>query len=88
MAAVDAEYCGKLAPPALLLFAGFVDICDHAEDTAPGVVDCCCDCGVEPDILSAPLITFGGPLPAPFPSCGESDESMPLLENPRLLVSA
>lgn len=79
MAAVDAEYCEKLALPAALLFAGNVDICDHG----PGVVDCGCECGAEPDMSFAPPVAFGGPLSAPCCSIGKSEGFMLFVKSPR-----
>lgn len=64
MAAVDAEYWGKLGPlGALLLFAGGEAIWDdHAGGI--GVVGCDCDDGA--DIVAAPPIASGAPLSVPL----------------------
>lgn len=62
IAAVDAEYWPKLGLPAAPLVVGKVDIC---ADHAVGVVDCgsACGCGGA-DIVAAPPIAVGAPLPA------------------------
>lgn len=78
---MDAEYCGNPGLPAAPLFAGKVDICDdHAGGM--GVVDC----GVEADILPAPAVAFGGPLPARLCSFGGTEGSILRFGAPRLAI--
>jgi hypothetical protein len=72
---VDAEYWAKFGPPVAPLFVGKVDICDDHVG-GMGVVDCASACGCGgADIVAAPPIAFGVPLPAlgwPFGGFGAS----------------
>ena len=67
IAAVDAEYWGKLGPPVVPAFAGEEAIWDELAG-GMGVVDC--DAGA--DVLAAPLPAAGAPLPATLWSFGPS----------------